>query len=323
MQNLDRRVPVPSANQRIPTPRKTPSTGPYNSPPMDQCQESSRKHIHESLRDNMYGRSFDVSHSPSDPHWTLCTADDTEQRLIGSLPPVLAALVSFSAMVRIGSLPDDAGQNPSTIFGLGDQLPPNWASHMVEVRVNWEIAPDDQRSRYCRPSLAPQPWKAIPSLHFKWFQTWRSTAPLTSAVEATALEAGLRQFYDDLDGSHQCAQSIEGQGRRHGDYWHAIMHRREPDYGNSQYWFRRVGNHPVFTPLAQEAKLVADQLANARFAKWLPRLTANGTWHPMAFVDCVAAAAEGNDESFFRVVEEVQYREMLLLFAQTYRDAMA
>jgi hypothetical protein len=151
---------------------------------------------------------------------------------------------------------------------------------------------------------------------------WRAQAVIRSKIEATAMESGLHQFHGDLDQSHQLAQSIEGQGKHNGDYWHAIMHRREPDFGNSQYWFRRVGRHPVFVPLAQEAAAVARQSSNSDLAEWLPRVIPNGAWNPLAFVDCVAAAATRPADDAFRVaVEEIQYREMLLLFAQSYRDA--
>ena len=31
-----------------------------------------------------------------------------------------------------------------------------------------------------------------------------------------------------------------------GCYWHAILHRAEPDEFNAGYWFRKIGHHPVF-----------------------------------------------------------------------------
>ncbi len=48
------------------------------------------------------------------------------------------------------------------------------------------------------------------------------------------LEAG------ELDPAHKIAQALEGMAL--ADTAHAIVHRREGDYSNSGYWWRRVGS---------------------------------------------------------------------------------
>jgi hypothetical protein len=58
-----------------------------------------------------------------------------------------------------------------------------------------------------------------------------------------ALCAGLYLYVDQLERSHRLSQQMEDDAT--GCYWHGIMHRREGDFGNSQYWFRRAGKHPA------------------------------------------------------------------------------
>src|SRR4029079_11488334 len=65
-----------------------------------------------------------------------------------------------------------------------------------------------------------------------------------------ACRAGLWLAFDFLDESHAISQDLETAG---GSFWHAIMHRREPDASNSKYWWRRVGEHPVFASLTEAA----------------------------------------------------------------------
>ncbi|MCW5943099.1 MAG: hypothetical protein KIS66_12765 [Fimbriimonadaceae bacterium] len=55
------------------------------------------------------------------------------------------------------------------------------------------------------------------------------------------LVAAVWLYVDDLERSHRVSQGIEGPT---GAAWHAIMHRREGDFWNSKYWWRRVGPHP-------------------------------------------------------------------------------
>ncbi|HWD39556.1 MAG TPA: hypothetical protein VG944_11955 [Fimbriimonas sp.] len=65
------------------------------------------------------------------------------------------------------------------------------------------------------------------------------------AIEDTlpneSLKAGLWLYVDDLDRSHRISQGIDTSL---GSWWHGIMHRREGDFSNSKYWFRRAGTLP-------------------------------------------------------------------------------
>ena len=61
--------------------------------------------------------------------------------------------------------------------------------------------------------------------------------------------SGLWLLAGDIDRSHTISQDIPSAD---GSFLHGIMHRREGDYGNAKYWFRRVGKHPVLEQIANE-----------------------------------------------------------------------
>ncbi len=67
-------------------------------------------------------------------------------------------------------------------------------------------------------------------------------------LKSTVTEAALWLLAGELDRSHEVSQSIESA---EGSYWHGIMHRREGDFWNAKYWFRRVGKHTVVEQLAR------------------------------------------------------------------------
>jgi hypothetical protein len=142
------------------------------------------------------------------------------------------------------------------------------------------------------------------------------------ACEAEALLAGLLQVNDYLDESHQHSQSIEGQGDDvNGDYWHGIMHRREPDYGNAKYWFRRVGSHPCFSQLRESAMLAMNECDSTAADSWKSLLVSSNQWNAAAFVDLCETAAKSTDDELTTAAKRIQWAEMLLLLEHTFRQA--
>jgi hypothetical protein len=53
------------------------------------------------------------------------------------------------------------------------------------------------------------------------------------------IQAGLWLYVDELDRSHAISQNLHSSL---GAAWHGVMHRREGDFANAKYWFRRAGD---------------------------------------------------------------------------------
>lgn len=117
---------------------------------------------------------------------------------------------------------------------------------------------------------------------------------IVAAPVPDTCRAGLWLYFDFLDESHRISQADERDPDH--NFWHAVLHRREPDAWNSKYWWRRVGPHPVLDRLREQA----------------PRLGYRYT-SPEAFVDfCEQVRGRGTtDEDLAR---RVQLLEWQLLF---------
>ncbi len=125
-------------------------------------------------------------------------------------------------------------------------------------------------------------------------------AKIAAAAVPSLCRAGLWLYHDYLDESHTISQDI---GDTTGSFWHAIMHRREPDAFNSKYWWRKVGSHPVLKQLIEQAPTVGYAFTN-----------------PAEFVDYCERVRSTNtpDEA---TAQRVQLLEWQLLFDHSFRTA--
>ncbi len=128
-----------------------------------------------------------------------------------------------------------------------------------------------------------------------------------------AMAAGLLQVFDFWDPSHEAAQQADDLGEREfSAYWHGIAHRREPDPGNAAYWFRRVGRHPLFIPLAEAAGPLLDAQGDAALTS---QLLSRG-WNAMAMIDLCSQAKPGTPREV--LARRLQRLEMWLLLEATF-----
>jgi hypothetical protein len=111
-------------------------------------------------------------------------------------------------------------------------------------------------------------------------------------------QSGLWLAFGYWDEAHAVAQDLPTPD---GSFWHAILHRREPDAWNSKYWFRQVGNHPVMTQLREQCPALGYTFTNA-----------------CDFVDfCERVRDTGSAEE--EVARQVQALEWRLQFAHCFR----
>lgn len=175
-----------------------------------------------------------------------------------------------------------------------------------------ELAPDDpgpDRNWLLRLLKAYEPAQDLPSI--------------SSQADATALKSGLFCIHDYLDESHQYSQSVQNQGtHRAADYWHHIMHRREPDYSNAKYWSRAVGYHPLQDLLPEVLQPLFELEHSDSVTSWKNRLLQNKRWSLNTFVDCCAECEATQDPKLNEFARLIQWIEMQLLLQKTSLDAV-
>jgi hypothetical protein len=153
---------------------------------------------------------------------------------------------------------------------------------------------------------------------------------------ALACCAAIWLRFDFLDQSHQISQSIDTP---EGSFWHGVMHRRETDFANARYWFRRAGKHETFGTMAEMARsLVGEELAQAAARDPRPSSTTTArpgplgkdirflsdqeVWDPLRFVDLCELALDASPplHTFCRRLQQLEWQVM---FDHCYRCAAA
>ena len=109
--------------------------------------------------------------------------------------------------------------------------------------------------------------------------------------------SGLYLYFCGYDQSHRIAQDLSTP---EGSFWHGIMHRQEPDPANAGYWFRRVGEHPLFPTLRDRAEEIG--------------FVSKDRWNPHRFIDFCEEARQKPGSKDEQLAMKVQLAEWQLLF---------
>ena len=131
---------------------------------------------------------------------------------------------------------------------------------------------------------------------------------IVSLGNADCCLAGIWLWNGFLDQSHELSQNVDTP---EGNWWHGIMHRREPDAGNAAYWFRRVGDHQLFSALGEKVREHAKQTELPVEAQWLSQCT---DWQPQQFIEACESARHDPNKIVCRVLREVAAIEWYTLF---------
>jgi hypothetical protein len=130
--------------------------------------------------------------------------------------------------------------------------------------------------------------------------------PVKRLAVSESVKAGLYLYCSCWDEAHTTADAVENPD---GYFWHAIVHRQEPDPANSAYWFRKTGDHPIFPKLAEEATACGYQTGRT-----------DETWDPFRFIKFCDTAATGSGQEHLAM--KVQLVEWQLLFDHCARGSV-
>lgn len=133
------------------------------------------------------------------------------------------------------------------------------------------------------------------------------SSPVRDADDAKALLGGLWLWHGALDAAHRILQDIASPT---GSFWHAIVHRREGDFGNAKYWYARCEDHRAMKMLGA----VSDSLVGPFASDRVVGRVVNGAWNGPAFVDLVETVMDRPDDPRYAAAVRLQKAEWQALF---------
>jgi hypothetical protein len=149
----------------------------------------------------------------------------------------------------------------------------------------------------------PLSWELVPRLREAKDEALAGETALTA--QGVALVRGALYYaIDALDPGHRIFQDEPSDL---GSYWHGMMHRREGDFDNARYWFRRAGKLAFFNQLHREAGEHSEIIS--RQVNWDPYLFAG---------ECEQARFGAEPD---KALPAVQQAEFDAVFAYTWRKA--
>ena len=197
-----------------------------------------------------------------------------------------------------------------TVFETG-----NYSSRIEEILESHEAG---QRLMPLAPR-EPLPGHGLALLRQSAASDLFSPMSPASSEAAECVRSALYLYFSDLDASHRISQGIPSSI---GSFLHGVMHRQEPDFSNSKYWFRRVGGHDVFPQLRAGVLEALSDAPDAAGARLHGEIDGRGKWDPFWFVDQCQAACQGVAGDLEPRLMEIQRLEWQLLFDYCYRRAV-
>ncbi len=181
------------------------------------------------------------------------------------------------------------------------------------------------------------------------------SVPVKSRAHAYAMLAGVWLWLDGLAEAHEIAQAdprnliapiqspqenssklslamltppAEGKGAADEEryladagrslaFWHAVMHRLEGDFSNSQYWYAKVGSHPILPAIGATVGAAINHLPADKSLLGLLR----DDWNPYAFVELVEEVNGKPNDPRRATVIAIQQVEWQMLFDHCTRQA--